>query len=86
MMAKWKCGFSSLCFLLFACATPEEIEARKQAQMKADYDLCVNDYGFKPKSDAARNCMLQLEIARQQRYDYGRYDYPRFHYGYYHYR
>ena len=58
----------TLCLLLLlsACATPEEIEAARQAQMQADYDTCVDDYGFKPKSDAARNCMLQLQIAREQ--------------------
>lgn len=74
-----------LILLLAACATPEQIAAQREAQMKADYDVCVNGYGFKPNSDGARNCMLQLEIARQQRvyyYDSG----PRFHYGYYHYR
>lgn len=54
--------------LLSACATPEEIEARRQAQMQADYEVC-KDYGFKQNSDALRNCMLQLELARQQRYN-----------------
>ena len=54
------------CLFLSACATPEEIQAAKEAQMKADYDTCINDYGFKPKSDAARNCMLQIALARQQ--------------------
>ncbi len=56
----------AVCLLLTACATPEEIQAAKEAQMKADYNTCVNDYGFAPKSDAARNCMLQIELAREQ--------------------
>ena len=65
---------------LSACATPEEIEARKQAQMQEDYNTCVDGYGFKPKSDGARSCMLQLELAREQRYNsyyYGGYWGPR---------
>jgi hypothetical protein len=55
-----------LCFLLCACQTPEQLEAAKQQQMQADYNTCVGTYGFKPKSDAARNCMLQIELAREQ--------------------
>jgi hypothetical protein len=55
-----------LCFLLSACATPEEIQAAKEAQMKADYETCVEDYGFRPNSDGVRNCMLQIQLAREQ--------------------
>lgn len=79
-----KSVFLSLLFLT-ACATPEEIAARREQQMQADYNTCVNDYGFKPKSDAARNCMLQIDIARQNRDAYYN-AYPRFHGGFYHYR
>jgi hypothetical protein len=59
-----------IALLLTACQSPEEIQAAKERQMQADYDACVQDYGFKPKSDAARNCMLQIELARQQQNDY----------------
>ncbi len=73
-----------LCFCLAACATPEEIEARRQAQLQQDVDIC-RDYGFRPNSDAFRNCMLQLNIAREQRaqertsyyYGYGTYPHRR---------
>ncbi|MFW0777999.1 MAG: hypothetical protein ACN2B6_09820 [Rickettsiales bacterium] len=59
--------------LLSACATPEQIAARQEAQRQADYETCKS-YGFRVKSDAFRNCLLQLDIARQQRssnYYYG---------------
>lgn len=63
---KWKLGASLLCLLAAACSTPEEIAAAREREMRIDYDTCVEDYGFRPQSDGARNCMLQLEIAREQ--------------------
>jgi len=61
------------CLVLSACATPEQIAARQEAQRQADYQTCKS-YGFRTKSDGFRNCLLQLDIARQQRnnnYYYG---------------
>ena len=58
---------------LAACQSPEEIQVAKENRMRADYQTCVEDYGFKAKSDAARNCMLQIELNRenQENYAYG---------------
>ena len=67
------------CLLLSACATPQEMEAARQRQQQADADTCAS-YGFRARTEAFANCMLQLEIARQQRYYY--YDSgPHFTYG-----
>jgi hypothetical protein len=71
------------CLLLTACQTPEQIAAQQQMQYEQDVETC-RSYGFRPKSDAFSNCMLQLDIARQQRYYYdsnnyyygGYYGYP----------
>jgi hypothetical protein len=68
---KWKLGASLLCVLgAAACATPEEQAAARERQMHVDYTTCVEDYGFRPNSDGARNCMLQLDIAREQQQNY----------------
>jgi hypothetical protein len=68
-----------LCLLTSACATPEEMAAARQRQQQADADTCAS-YGFRARSDAFSNCMLQLEIAREQRNYY--YDTsPHFTYG-----
>lgn len=72
----------SLLFLT-ACATPEQIAEKKRLQLEQDRQTC-RDYGFRPRSDAFSNCMLQLEIAREQRQYYYDSGYPRFH-GSYHY-
>jgi hypothetical protein len=55
-----------LLILLTACATPEQIAEQKRLQDEQDYNTCV-DYGFRPHSDGFRNCLLQLDLARQQR-------------------
>ena len=60
--------FTCSFLLLAACATPEQIAARQEAQRQADYETCKS-YGFRAKSDGFRNCLLQLDIARQQRYN-----------------
>lgn len=52
--------------LLSACvASPEQIEAARQAQQQQDYNTCAG-YGFRPNSDGFRNCLLQIDLARQQ--------------------
>lgn len=56
------------CFLLAACATPEQIEAQRQQQRQEDMNTC-RGYGFRVNSDAFRNCLLQIDIARTQRRD-----------------
>jgi hypothetical protein len=73
--------------LLSGCvATPEQIAAAKQQQQQEDFNTCVG-YGLRPGSESFGNCRLQLDLARQQRYNNYYYDpYPRFHYGYYHFR
>lgn len=63
--------------LLAACATPEEIEAKRVAQETADMETCKS-YGLKPGSENFGMCMLQLDLAREQRryapvYGYGGY-------------
>jgi hypothetical protein len=68
--------FLIFCLALSACSTPKQIEATQQQQMAEDYKTCIEQYGFKPKSDAARNCMLQIELARQQCTSYRYNDYP----------
>lgn len=57
------------CLLLSACATPEQIAEQRQLQQQQDVETC-RSYGFRPKSDAFSNCMLQLSIAREQRQYY----------------
>lgn len=70
--------------LLTACATPEQLAEQRRLQVEQDRQTCF-DYGFRPRSDAFSNCMLQLEIARQQQQQYYDHYYgPRFH-GSYHY-
>lgn len=62
------------CLLLTACQTPEQIAAAKQQQMLADAATC-SEYGFKEHTDAFRNCMLQIAIAREQMRYYNPYPY-----------
>ncbi len=69
----------ALC-LLCACSTPEQREAARQQQAQEDVETC-RSYGFRPRSDGFRNCLLQLRIAREQRaydYHYDGYYGPRF--------
>jgi len=59
--------------LLSACTTPEQIAAAQQQQELEDADTCAS-YGFRANSDGFRNCLLQLDIAREQErnaYHYG---------------
>jgi hypothetical protein len=65
-----QCSLILLTLLLSACQSPEQIEAARQHQMEVDYNTCVQDYGFRKNSDAARNCMLQIELAREQENSY----------------
>ncbi|MDX2072829.1 MAG: hypothetical protein SFX19_00510 [Alphaproteobacteria bacterium] len=53
---------------LAACATPEEIAARKARLEQEDIDTCKS-YGLKPGSEAFGMCRLQLDLSRQQQYD-----------------
>lgn len=77
------------CLLVSACQTPQEIEAARQAQAQADTATCQS-YGLRPGSEAFGNCRLQLDLARQQRYNSYYYDpYPyglQMGYTHYHYR
>ena len=59
----------SACLLLCACTTPEQIAEQRQLQQQQDVETC-RSYGFRVKSDAFSNCMLQLSIAREQRQYY----------------
>lgn len=77
-----RCFFLYAVLALSACATPEQLEAQRQQQMQNDLDACAG-YGFRPGSDAFRNCLMQLDIARKQPRCYE--TSPRFHYGFYHY-
>ena len=67
-----------LCLLCAACATPEQIEAQRQMQEQADFDTCVS-YGLQPGSENFGMCLLELDLARQERYNratyYGGYGY-----------
>lgn len=62
--------FSAILFLLLAsaCTTPEQIEAARQEQERQDVETC-REYGFRFRTDAFSNCMLQLSLERQRRYD-----------------
>ena len=67
------------CLIFTACATPEQLAAQRELQRQQDMDTCAS-YGFRPNSDGFRNCLLQLDIAREQRDYYdtrygGYYDY-----------
>ncbi|MGE0753891.1 MAG: hypothetical protein AB7L92_01880 [Alphaproteobacteria bacterium] len=64
----------TLLALLTACATPEQIEAQRIEQEQADMATCKS-YGLRPGSENFGMCMLQLDLARQQRYDSFRYGY-----------
>lgn len=70
-----------LLLLLAACATPQQLAEQKRLRDEEDRQICLG-YGFDARSDAYRQCLLQLAIARQQRYD-TRTD-SRFFYGYGH--
>jgi hypothetical protein len=71
------------CLLLSACQTPEQLAMQQQMQYEQDVETC-RSYGFRVKSDAFSNCMLQLDIARQQRTYYDRDYYYGGYYGYPH--
>lgn len=64
-MKKFAC---LLCLFTLACATPEEIQARKEAQAQADRETC-RSYGLKTGSEAFGSCLLQLDLARQEYYN-----------------
>jgi len=55
--------------LLSACQSPEQLVAAQAQQEQDDYNTCAS-YGFRPKSDGFRNCLLQLDIAREQEQSY----------------
>lgn len=61
-------------FFLAACATPEQLEARRQMQEQADIETC-RSYGLRPRSEAFGMCRLQLDLERQRQYD-RYYEYP----------
>lgn len=64
-----------LALLLAACQTPEQLAQQRAIQQEQDHATCLR-YGFRPGSDAFKNCLLQLNIAREQRdYDNTRYHY-----------
>lgn len=73
--------------LLAACATPEQIAYQRQMQEQADFNTCAG-YGLRPGSEAFGMCRLELDLARQRRYDYyqDRYYTPRFGVGYHYLR
>ena len=64
---------------LTACESPEQMAKRRAIQEQNDYDTCVS-YGLRPKSEAFGSCLLQLDIARQQSYNYY-HSYPDYYYG-----
>ena len=55
-------------FSLAACATPEQIAARKAQQEEADIATCQG-YGLRMGSEAFGMCRLQIDLARQQQYN-----------------
>jgi hypothetical protein len=66
-----------LSVMLAGCATPQEIELRRQQQEQADIRSCV-ELGFKPGTDSFADCRLRLvemrsreRTARQTTYHVG---------------
>jgi tRNA U38,U39,U40 pseudouridine synthase TruA len=55
------------CLALSGCMSPQEIQAAKEAQTRADVAECEG-LGFQGNSEAMGNCMLKLrEIRAQER-------------------
>lgn len=59
---------------LAACATPEQLAARRVAQEQADIETC-RSYGLRPGTESFGMCRLQLDLERQRQYD-AYYNYP----------
>ena len=59
--------FTPLLFLT-ACATPEQIAQQRAMQEQADIETCKS-YGLRPGSEAFGYCRLELDLAREQRFD-----------------
>jgi len=70
------------CLWLSGCQTPEQIAAQQEMQRQQDNETCLS-YGFRPRSDAFRNCLLQLNIARDQQRYYNERSYYGYGVGYY---
>lgn len=66
--------FIPLLMLLAACQTPEQLAMQRQMQDQADHNTCVG-YGFRVKSEGYSNCRLQIDLARQERYNRATYSY-----------
>ena len=65
---------------LSACATPEQLAEQQHLQRAYDEQTCAN-YGLRPGKEAFANCLMQLDLMRQQHYYYNDSHYYRSNFG-----